>query len=79
MKSSPLPAAKPPPRCEHEFFSTLVKFSRLPEQDRYDIFFGHLDIQKSKNSNSELSLRVINTGRPRRFPCNDTMPRTAPM
>jgi hypothetical protein len=79
MKSSPLPAAKLPSRCEHEFFSTPVKFSRLPEQDRYDIFFGHLDIQKSKTSNDELSLLAIIAGRLRRFPCNDTMPRTAPM
>jgi hypothetical protein len=79
MKSSPLPAAKPPSRCEDEFFSTAVKFSRLPEQDRYDIFFGHLDIQKSKTSNDELSLLVIIASRLRRFPCNDSTPRTAPM
>jgi hypothetical protein len=56
-----------------------VKFSRLPEQDRYDIFFGHLDIQKSKSSNDELSLLAIIAGRLRRFPCNDSTPRTAPM
>jgi hypothetical protein len=79
MKSSPLPAAKPLPHSEHEFFSTPVKFSRLPEQERYDIFFGHLDIQKSKDSNNELSLLAIIAGRLRRFPCNDTMPHTAPM
>ncbi|GFM11357.1 hypothetical protein NCT2013_37750 [Enterobacter sp. M4-VN] len=42
-------------------------------------FFGHLDIQKSKDSNNELSLPAIITVRQRRFPCNDSTPHTAPM
>lgn len=41
-------------------------------------FFGHLDIQKSKDSNDELSLWVIIADRQRRFPCSDNKPRTAP-
>jgi hypothetical protein len=68
-----------PFRCEDEFFSTQVKFSRLPECGRYDIFFGHLDIQKSKDSNDELSLLATIADRQRRFPCSDNTPRTAPM
>ena len=78
MNATRLPARRPSPRCEDEFFSTYVKFSRLPAPVRYDIVFGHLDIQKSKDSNNELSLRAIIAGRLRRLPCNDTTPRTAP-
>jgi hypothetical protein len=60
------------------FFNTREIFS-FAGTDRYDIFFGHLDIQKSKASNDELSLLAIIAGRLRRFPCNDSTPRTAPM